>query len=115
MVDHVLLFTDNFPLERNLSRKLSLKYIGPTTAAKESASGLSFRLHLPAELGRTHPTTQFSWLNSYPRSRQNQEVLETQIAFELQPELRPVEKVFATCTRNSVEEVLAYYADRDCS
>lgn len=88
------LSTANLPLKKNLSRKLSPKYIGTFPVAEKSALGLSFKRDLPTELGRIHPAIHIFRLKPYYNSRKK-EILETYIPFDLQLEHKPVEKVLA--------------------
>lgn len=81
--------------------------------AEKSASGFSFKLDLPTELGRVYLTFQVSRLNLYRKSRQDREVLETYKSFELQLEHKPVKKVLAKRTRSCVKEVWVHKADSD--
>ncbi len=57
--DLVYVNTANFPLARNLSRKLAPKWVGPFPVEKVISS-VAYRVALPAEYGKFHPVFHVS-------------------------------------------------------
>ena len=63
--EKVLLSTENLPLKRGRVKNFSSKYIGLLKIVAELADGNTYRLELPQDINRIHPTFHISLLKLF--------------------------------------------------
>lgn len=102
--------TASFSLEEKAFSRLSQICTGPSIVAEKSASGLAFKRHLPAKLGRIHAVFYVFQFKQYHKSRKKQ-VLETHTSSDLQLEHKPVVYILAKRTRNGVRDAVSQYEE----
>lgn len=109
--DLVMLSTNNLPLQKGISKKLSPKYVGPFTILDKLAAGNDYKLDLQDQYKYIHHTFHTSLLKPYNQDTTERESAD-HIPFALsQEEKNQVERILSHRLRDNDIQFLVHFKD----